>query len=117
MNFPAEMHRLTGRMRKARRRGRPHDLRAALWFFSCATLWLLDGLLQPSPWSPMLVVLATIGWLYGQRAERRSRLYQRVVDRCQGAILSILAMRPASLEEAFVRGRAERAGADKTRWS
>lgn len=114
MNFPAEMHRLTGRMRKARRRGRPHYLRASIGFFACSILWLISAFV-PSPWSAG--VLATVAWFYGMRAERRAHLYQRVVDRCQGGILMILAMRPASLEEAFVRGRAERAGSDKTRWS
>jgi hypothetical protein len=101
-------------MRKARRRGRPYSLRAIIGFGLCASGWIVSALLGPRPGEGVAILVATGAWLYALRAERRSHLYQRVVDRCQGAILTLVSLQ-ASRHETIVRGmRRER---DKRRWS
>jgi hypothetical protein len=113
LNLSSELQRLTGRMRKARRRGRPHSLRSATGYGICAGGWIAAAFLPPYG-SCVVVLIATGACLYAIRSDFRARIYQRVVDRCQGAILTLIALQD-SRYETIVRGmRRER---DKRRWS
>lgn len=111
----ASIHRLTGRMRKARRRGRPHLLRAGIAFFLSAVSFPIAAVAYPRDWGAVCLLFASFCWVYGMHCERREHVYQRVVDRCQGGILVLLARRPLRAEELLVRGVLRES--DRRRWS
>ena len=117
MNLALELHRMTGRIGKARRRGRRYTLRGVVLWFSVSASWLLCALTEPAPWSSVFPALGTAFLVLAHWMDRKAAVYQRVVDRCHGAMLTIFAVQRWQMDEDYARRRGSVAGTDKRRWS
>lgn len=115
MNLPHLLHETTGRMRKARRRGEGWRKVSRIYVFVFC-VWLLLPTYRLPTWARALAaVLAAVAYWRAIKNQNRATVYGRVVDRCQGSILTILAIQHWQVEEMLAR-QDPRTG-DKREWS
>jgi hypothetical protein len=109
MNLPHHLHLMTVRIRKSRRRAARFRRRSNLSAFLFC-VWILAPTYLLPPWARAASIVAMgLAYVRASYLIDHARVYDRVVDRSHGAMLTILAVQRWQMDDEGLRRRGERA--------